>query len=279
MRFILCVLFSLCLIGYVYSQDCGFGKDTCFIKHDTTVCYKAVPQNTIYKIGNCFYMIIEKGPVKSRKIIGFDNKTYKDYYKEGVWEFFHSNGNIRLRTTYKMGIEDGIRETFDDQGNLLDKSYHKVGVLTKDNLEQNYVEQGLEYEVQLDKYGNRNGLYKSFFPNGKVQMEGNYIKGVHFGKWVEYNEEGKTMGISEYASDSDAAITIFYESGEIKIKAKQKNYENAGEVMEYYKSGGIALKGFWFEGKQEGTWLYYNLDGKVIKTKIYKAGKLIDTQF
>jgi uncharacterized protein len=279
MRSTLYILFYLCLMEYSYSQDCGFGKDTCFTRFDSTICYTAVSYETNHKMGNCYYILIEKGPVKSRKIKGFDNKFYKDYYKDGVWEFFYPNGNVRLRTTFKTGMEDGVRETYDAQGNLLDKSYHKVGVFTKDGLEQNYGEQGLEYEVQLDSEGNRNGLYKSFFPNGKIQMQGNYKKGEHFGKWIEFNEEGKTVAISEYLNNSDYEITIFYETGEVKIKAKQRNFENDGPVIGYYKSGGIEFKGTWLEGKQDGEWVYYNLEGKVIQTKIYKSGKLIDTKF
>jgi antitoxin component YwqK of YwqJK toxin-antitoxin module len=47
--------------------------------------------------------------------------------REGLWEFFYLNGNIRLRTPYKEGKEDGIEEYFYENGNIESRTPYKEG--------------------------------------------------------------------------------------------------------------------------------------------------------
>ena len=47
--------------------------------------------------------------------------------REGIWEWFSVNGNIRWRTPYKEGNEDGIEEEFDKQGNIIRTRHWKDG--------------------------------------------------------------------------------------------------------------------------------------------------------
>ena len=49
--------------------------------------------------------------------------------REGLWEFFYLNGNIKWRTSYKEGKEDGIEELFDGQGNIIETYLWKGGKL------------------------------------------------------------------------------------------------------------------------------------------------------
>ena len=47
--------------------------------------------------------------------------------REGLWEWFYENGNIRWRTSYKEGKIDGIVECFDEQGNIIRTTLWKNG--------------------------------------------------------------------------------------------------------------------------------------------------------
>jgi antitoxin component YwqK of YwqJK toxin-antitoxin module len=49
--------------------------------------------------------------------------------REGIWEFFYSNGEIHWRTPYKEGKRDGIEEEFDEQGNIIRTWHWKDGEL------------------------------------------------------------------------------------------------------------------------------------------------------
>lgn len=43
---------------------------------------------------------------------------FKEGEKDGLWEGFYKNGNIHWRIPYKGGNRDGIVEWFDEQGNI-----------------------------------------------------------------------------------------------------------------------------------------------------------------
>jgi antitoxin component YwqK of YwqJK toxin-antitoxin module len=62
--------------------------------------------------------------------------------REGIWEWFYGNGNIRWRTPYKDGKEDGIEEWFYDNGNI-------------------------ECRIPY-KGGERDGIEEWFHPNGNI---------------------------------------------------------------------------------------------------------------
>ena len=47
--------------------------------------------------------------------------------REGLWEWFYENGNIRWRTSYKEGKMDGIEEGFYPSGNISMRTPYKEG--------------------------------------------------------------------------------------------------------------------------------------------------------
>jgi antitoxin component YwqK of YwqJK toxin-antitoxin module len=60
--------------------------------------------------------------------------------REGIWEEFFKNGNIRRRTPYVGGEKDGIVEEFYEDGNLLWRASYKEG--ERDGIEEEFDEQG-----------------------------------------------------------------------------------------------------------------------------------------
>jgi len=54
--------------------------------------------------------------------------------EEGIWEWFHENGNIHWRIPYKGGKRDGIMECFDEQGNIKWRIPYKGG--NRDGIEE-----------------------------------------------------------------------------------------------------------------------------------------------
>jgi antitoxin component YwqK of YwqJK toxin-antitoxin module len=47
--------------------------------------------------------------------------------REGLWEWFYPNGNIKWRIPYKEGKMDGIEELFDFNGNICLRTPYKEG--------------------------------------------------------------------------------------------------------------------------------------------------------
>ena len=56
---------------------------------------------------------------------------YKEGKLNGIEELFYKDGNIRRRTPYVGGEKDGIEEWFDEQGNITQTRHWKDGKLIK----------------------------------------------------------------------------------------------------------------------------------------------------
>ena len=59
--------------------------------------------------------------------------------REGIWEEFFKNGNIRRRTPYVGGEKDGIVEWFYENGNIYWRIPYKEG--ERDGIEEEFDEQ------------------------------------------------------------------------------------------------------------------------------------------
>lgn len=136
--------------------------------------------------------------------------------KNGVYEAFYSNGNIKEKCFYKDGNLSGERTLFFRSGDKEITENYTDGVIDgkytvyyeggKVKLEQNfdmgeltgmstkYHENGqLAEEVQFDN-GQENGPFKEYHENGKVHWEGAYLNGENeVGLLMEYNEEGELI--------------------------------------------------------------------------------------
>jgi antitoxin component YwqK of YwqJK toxin-antitoxin module len=71
--------------------------------------------------------------------------------REGIWEWFYGNGNIRMRTPFKEGKEDGIEEFFYENGNFLFRAPYKDGNM--DGIVEWFDEQGNITKTYLWKDG------------------------------------------------------------------------------------------------------------------------------
>ena len=76
----------------------------------------------------------------------------------------------------------------------------------------------------------KNGVYKEFFNNGNIKIDGQYINGDKSGLWTEYFREGGTM-------------RIFYAN---------ENGKN-GSISEWYKNGGKKIHGEYSQGQKAWT--------------------------
>jgi len=71
--------------------------------------------------------------------------------REGLWEWFHENGNIHCRIPFKDGKMDGIEERFYEKENIRWRTSYKEGKV--DGIEECFDEQGNIIITQLWKDG------------------------------------------------------------------------------------------------------------------------------
>jgi len=67
--------------------------------------------------------------IKGRQIE--EKGHFIDGKKEGFWETYHKNGELKTRGFYKEGKEDGTWELFNEQGQLKAKISYRMGIKMK----------------------------------------------------------------------------------------------------------------------------------------------------
>lgn len=82
------------------------------------------------------------------------------------------------------------------------------------------------------------GLQKTYFPNGKVQSEINYLKNVREG-----------------------SAKFYYDNGNLKEECYYVNGKIEGNIKTYYENGKLKEAASLLNGKREGLVSYFNADG------------------
>lgn len=145
----------------------------------------------------------KQGKINGKKKIYYENapgklteeSEFTDDVKNGISNFYSSNGDPIAEYVYRNGLLEGVQKTYYPGKKLMS-------------------EQMYEHNVET-------GLYKEYYENGKVKEEGNYKNGVKDGKWSEYTEEGKLKADGVYVNDQK--------------EGKWSEYDATGKVVKTIK--------------------------------------------
>ncbi len=123
---------------------------------------------------------------------------------DGMFYYYHSNGNTSLYGMYYQGQRNGIWVSHYANGKLKDSISFANG--------------------------KKNGDYKRFHLNGSLYMSGNYIDDNMQGTWLEYYENNQPASISNYIQDRLTNVIYYTKKGEKieqgKIKPVSKIFFN-----------------------------------------------------
>ncbi|MCX6325580.1 MAG: hypothetical protein NT144_02850 [Bacteroidia bacterium] len=217
-------------------------------------------------------------------------KTFKDDLLHGYYKEYDSRGNLVLTMLYDNGsivksrVEDGpdIEETnrYDQDGKLIYRGYYRNKVPVsihreygKDGKVTNaliYNDNGLKIsEGIVDEAGNRNGKWKDFFSNGKVQDEGQFTDNRRSGSWKFYNISEKIEQTGSYNNGRpDGLWKWYYENGTLLREEEYFQGQRDGSCKEYSIAGEIIAQGQYSDGEKNGEWKYksgdYTEEGKYI---------------
>jgi len=173
---------------------------------------------------------------------------------------FHDNGAIESNITYNLaGKKDGIANYFDKEGNVIASELYKNGYL---------LEKGL-----IDKEGLYQGMWETYYLNGKLKTKGAYKDGEKYQKWEYYFTNGKLEQVGFY--DDNGKFTgewkWYYEDGSLLRKEEFRRGLEDGYLEEYARNGSVITKGEYFDGEKEGEWFYELNDHK--ETGKYRYGQ------
>ena len=221
----------------------------------------------------------------------------KNFELDSLWSFFDADGNISLEINYKMGQKHGNKRKFNkgkpvfkenyknsikqdsaiyyydnggiektviyDEGKKQGRSfsYSKEGIVeTVRDYESDFVINE-EFVNRTNKRGLKDGIWKSFYKNGKVVLEGRYINNKRNGFFREYSINGKLLNTYKY--DDGELVEDIEEFKDIKVK--KTYYSNAQVKSDLTLVNGIP----------NGISRNYNETGEIVSSKIFKNGKLL----
>ncbi len=170
---------------------------------------------------------------------------------EGIQKDYYPTGALKINSIYKSGKANGKAFNYNSKGVLVSEINYKNDELDGDEI---YYYQGKRPSTILkNTEGKANGIFTSFYENGKVSKSGMLENGKGLGKWEEYFNNGK--------------ISSVY------------HYNNKGEYIDstltFHPNGNVESKTFYKKGKRVGSQYIYASKGWLLAEFIYKNDALI----
>ena len=100
----------------------------------------------------------------------------------------YKDGQVKSIENFKNGKLNGEFKEFFENGSLFQVGTFKNGDMK--NIKVFYENGNLKFEQNLK---DRKGKYRGYYPNGKLEAEGEVFQGDEIGLWKYYNEEGNLL--------------------------------------------------------------------------------------
>ena len=192
--------------------------------------------------------------------------------KEKNWVTYLPNNLIYKLEYYENGMRNGIALTFDRKAKLMNQDYYK-----NDQLDGMSVAYSQYNETPLSEInwagGKKDGFYKMYYDNGKLQEVTNYTQNVKDGASRWYAKTGKLIAVYNYNKGNfDGPQVTYYDNDTLESQSSYRNNKLDGDYKEYYRNGKLKVAGKYVLGLKEGTWTEYDEVGKAVGVIRYKGG-------
>jgi len=203
--------------------------------------------------------------------------TFKGEYdannKVKDWVGYYPNNAIFKVEYYTNGVKEGISLQFDRKCKISLIEHFKNDVNHGRSTYYSQFNESILSETDY-AFGKKNGIYRQYYDNGKIQEESWYQDDLKNGisKWN--NKNGQR--IAEYiykAGVFDGLQKTFYENDSIQSLNNYQNNKLGGEAKEFYRNGKLKSSGKYLNGLKDGSWTEYNELGKIEKVIRFKDGE------
>ena len=203
--------------------------------------------------------------------------TWKGEYiankKVKTWVGYYSNNFVGKLVTYNNGWKDGILMNVDRKGKVtLVENY----LNDKLNGKVFYYGSSTETPSSETEYsdGKKNGLFRQYYDNGKIQEETWYKDDKKNGQSIWNNKAGQRIALYNYTlGDFDGIQKTYYENDTIQSINYFVKSIQSGESREFYRNGKMKQSGNYVNGIKEGAWTEYDELGKVQRVVKFKNGQ------
>lgn len=219
-----------------------------------------------------YQVINSQDPLLRGKVIS--RELFVNDKREGLSLYYYPEGLIKEEVQYVNNKRQGWTREFDKEGKLISLQRFNNGTLVE-----------RERINRSDEQGLKQGVWKTYFPNGRIRSEINYRDDLLNGPYKEYDENGNVSVLLQYAKgvlleEQDTAgldIEIRNEldsEGNVVYSGSYRKDIPVG-IHRIFDKNGRVINAFLYsdygikmgegiitsEGKKEGEWKYFNTDG------------------
>jgi len=211
-------------------------------------------------------------------LYGEYSNIHRGNKENGLYETWHDNGQMFMRTTFKDGKMKGLREEWYNNGKLYSRTTYKDG--ERNGLYEEWHNNGQMRLRATYKDGKINGLYERWYDNGKLKMRVTYKDGEMNGLYEEWNDNGKLeMRITYKDSKMNGLSEGWDSNGQMLWRTTYKDGKENGLSEEWRYNGQIRLRTTYKDGGRNGLYEEWRYNGQIKTRAIYKDGerKLLPT--
>lgn len=193
--------------------------------------------------------------------------------KQGEAVEFYPSGEVRWQKNHVDDKLEGMAYEYDTSGNIISIREYTSGFLRNE-----------EIINRFDKDGNKHGIWKEFYDNGKLKWEGEFLHGELNGIVKEYNKKGglKTLEKYEFGEvDTESEEVVFFElekeirpDGSMLVGGYNNNMKQG--IFREYDSTGVLIASYEYKddkklavglldtsGAKTGAWTFYYETGEL----------------
>ncbi len=196
---------------------------------------------------NGFIYSYYPGKERTGKIAGIEAKElYVNDKLEGLSYYYYENGKLKEIIEYSNNKKNGESIEYDKDGRIITKKQYRKGVLVEREKINRYNEKG-----------EKHGVWKEFYSNGRVKNEKPYIDGLLNGYYKEFDKSGQLI------------VSLRYQEGKL-IEEENIEEEHVEIINEYDEKGNVIYSGSFRNGNNKvGIHREYNSDGEVKNSMIF----------
>ncbi|MGF6114766.1 antitoxin component YwqK of YwqJK toxin-antitoxin module [Janthinobacterium lividum] len=123
----------------------------------------------------------------------------------------------------------------------------------------------IEKQVAQDGQGRQHGIGSKYYPDGTLELRGNWRHGMPEGEHQRYHATGKLSEATAYRDGQrlDGPVQTFDENGRLSNSHTLRGGKMEGEMLTYYPDGKISSRSEMQHGKFNGVSTNYYPDGAV----------------
>ena len=200
---------------------------------DTSVLLRAYFQDKDLTIKDGPFTLYHPGRIKAAE------GWYRNNIKQGVWKYWHLNGQLKDSGSFKNNYAIGEWKTWDDSGRIAEISHHpdsgviqliaegyatprlrKSFILAGDTIISRlegvsirYYPSGLPLDSGAYVSNRKTGRWKYWYKNGTLESTGAYVRNMQEGEWEYFREDGTRSTKEKYVNHKVVSLECFDEQG------------------------------------------------------------------